>query len=97
MNLTDDDFVKICEDATKSFNRSKIGYRGQQVDFRDSYDYHLIISTSKHLFKKENDLRDVIREVQNICIESLDNVGEICMNTEDSAKVLTMLNVKKES
>jgi len=93
MNLTDDDFVKICEDANESYNKQS-DYFVVQKDFRDSYDYHLIMSTAKHLFKKENDLRDVIREVQNICIESLDNVGEICMNTEDSAKVLTMLNYK---
>jgi len=52
MIMTQEDIKQILKTAERSFKRGS-GYTGQQMSHRDTYDYHVIISTIKHFWKSE--------------------------------------------
>jgi hypothetical protein len=52
MVITQEDIEQILETAERSFKRGQ-GYTGQQMSQRDTYDYHVIISTVKHFWQSD--------------------------------------------
>jgi hypothetical protein len=60
MIMTQEDIEQILKTAERSFKQGQ-GYTGQQMSQRDTYGYHVIISTVKRFWKS-----DLVKENQRL-------------------------------
>lgn len=60
MIMTQEDIEQILETAERSFKQGQ-GYTEQQMSYRDTYGYHVIISTVKRFWKS-----DLVNENQRL-------------------------------